>query len=87
MRIFYQYPVKPKNLNLATAMSEDINAKERETNKIQVKERKGIEPQRAKHPTQFRAIIALIGEEEQNGKQKRTKRNKQRADPQLNYSG
>ena len=42
------------------------------------KKRKGIEVQRVKHPTSFRAIDAFIGYEEQNGKQKRTKRNSER---------
>ena len=39
-----------------------------------VKERKGIEALRVKYPTPSRAINALIGDEEQNGKQKRIKR-------------
>ena len=34
-----------------------------------------------KYPTPSQAIDALIGEEEQNGKQKRTKRKKQGAGP------
>ena len=40
-----------------------------------VKKRKGIKALRVKHPTPSREIDALIGEEEQNGKEKRTKRN------------
>ena len=36
--------------------------------------RKGIEGQRVKHPTTSQATDALIGNEEQNDKQKRTKR-------------
>ena len=43
-----------------------------------VKKRKGIEAQRVKHPTPSQATDALTGEEEQNGKQKRTKRNRKR---------
>ena len=52
-----------------------------------VKERKGIDALRVKHPTPSRAIDALTGEEEQNGKQKRTKRKKQGAGPQPSYPG
>ena len=36
-------------------------------------EKKGIEAQRAKNPTPSRATDELIGDEEQNGKKKRTK--------------
>ena len=36
-----------------------------------------IEAQRVKHPTTTRAIDALIGDEGQNGKQKRTERKKE----------
>ena len=36
-----------------------------------VKKRKEIEAQRVKHPTPSRTTDALIGEEEQNGKQRR----------------
>ena len=35
------------------------------------KKRKGIEAQRAKPPTLTQSIDALIGDEEQNGKQKK----------------
>ena len=41
------------------------------------KKRKGIEAHRVKYPTPSQATDALTGEEEQNGKQKRTKRKKQ----------
>ena len=40
-----------------------------------------------KYPTPSQAIDALIGEEEQNGKQKRAKRKKQGAGPQPSYPG
>ena len=59
-----------KYLNTAIVRSGRINAKEKVR---RVKSRKGIEATRAKHPTQSRATNALIGDEEQNGKQKRTK--------------
>ena len=52
-----------------------INAMEREKKEKQVrkvKKRKGVEAQRVKHPTPSQATDALIGEKEQNGKQKRT---------------
>ena len=67
------------NWNPATAST---NAKERDKKEREVrrgKKRKGIGAQRVKHPTQFRATDALIGDEEHNGKQKRTKRKKQGA--------
>ena len=38
------------------------------------RERKGIEALRVKHPTPSRATDALIGDEKQNRKRKRTKR-------------
>ena len=38
-----------------------------------VEERKGIEAPNMKHPIQFRAFDALIGDEEQNRKQKKKK--------------
>ena len=41
-----------------------------------VKKRKWIEAQAVKYPAQSPATDALIGYEEENGKQKRTKRNK-----------
>ena len=47
-----------------------------------VKKRKRVEELRVKHPTPSRAINGLIGEEEQNRKQKRTNRKKQGAGPQ-----
>ena len=40
-----------------------------------------------KHPTPSQATDVLTGDEEQNGKQKRTKRKKQRASPQSSYPG
>ena len=51
------------------------------------KKKKGIEALMAKHTTPSRAIDAIIGEEEQNGKQKRAKRKKQGAVPQPSYAG
>ena len=62
-----------------------INAKERKVRRVN--KRKGIKPQRVKSSTPSRATDVLIGEEEQNGKQKRTKRKKQGADPQPSYPG
>ena len=58
--------------------SAPINAKERQEGKKRgrTKKGKGIEAQRVEPPTPSRAIDALIGDEEQNGKQKRTKREK-----------
>ena len=67
-----------KYLNPTTGGSERINVKERKKKERQMrkaKKRKGIEAPRVKNPTQYRAINALIGDEYQNGKQKRTKRN------------
>ena len=46
--------------------------------KREVNKRKGIEAQMVYHPTQSRAIDAIIRDEEQNGRQKREKRKKQR---------
>ena len=46
-----------------------------------MKKREGIEAQRVKHSTLFPATGALIGDEEENGKQKGTKRKKQGAGP------
>ena len=61
-----------------TAGSTCVNTKERQVRIV--KRRKGIEPQRAKHPGLSRATNALIGNEEQNGKKKRTKeRNRERS--------
>ena len=57
-----------------------MNAMERDRKESQVrrtKERKGIKPQRVKHPTSFRAMHELIEDEYQSGKQKTTKRKKQ----------
>ena len=63
-----------KNTNPATAGYVPINAKDRNENERQVrraKKKKGIEEQRAKPPTPTRATNALIGDEEQNGKEKK----------------
>ena len=46
-----------------------------------------IEAQRVKLPTPSQATDALIGDEEQNGKQKRTKRKKQGTGSQPSYPG
>ena len=46
-----------------------------------VKKMKGIETQRVKHPTPSQTVDGLVGNEEQNGKQKRIKRKKQGAGP------
>ena len=43
--------------------------------------KKGIEALRVKHPTLSRVIDALIGDEEQSGKEKKEKQKKQRAVP------
>ena len=51
------------------------------------KKKKGIEAQRAKHPTPSWATDELIGDEKQNGKQKITKRKKQGAGNQPSYLG
>ena len=56
-----------------------INAKERDKKKRQerrAKKRKGIEAQRVKPSTPSQAIDALIGDEEQNGEQKKETRNR-----------
>ena len=77
--LFLFYYLLFKYLNPISACSARINAKEREKNEgkvRRVKKRKGIEAQRGKRPTPSRA---LMGEEEQNGKRKRTKRKKQGA--------
>ena len=52
-----------------------------------VKKRKEIEALEEKHSTPSRPVDAFIGEEEQNGKQKRGKRKKQGAVPQPSYPG
>ena len=46
-----------------------------------MKKRKGFEAQRVKHPTLSQATDALIGDEEWNRKQRRTKRKKQGGGP------
>ena len=61
-----------------------INAKERKV--IRVKKRKGIEAQSVYPLTPSWATDALIGEEDQNGKQKTTKRKKPGAGLQPNYA-
>ena len=60
-----------------TVRSARINAKKRETQERQVKKKKRSKGQRAKPSTPTQAICALIGEEEQNGNQKK-KKNKER---------
>ena len=68
-------------LHPATVGSARINVKEREKKERQVrrmKERKGIEAPRVKYPTPSRATDALIGDEEQNGKQKKLKKKRNR---------
>ena len=52
-----------------------------------VKKRKEIEALEEKHSTPSRPVDAFIGEEEQNGKQKRIIRKKQGADPEPSYPG
>ena len=69
----------------ARISAEKRDKKERKARRV--KKRKGIEAQRVKHPTLSHATDALTGDEEQNGKQKRTKRKKQGAGPQLSYPG
>ena len=55
---------------------------------IKVREkRKGIEVQRGNDPNPSLETGALIGDEEQNEKQKRTKREKTGASPQPSYPG
>ena len=66
-------------------MSARINAKEKETRRG--KKRKGIEAHRVKLPTPSQATDALTGDEEQNGKQKRTKRKKLGVGPQPSSPG
>ena len=51
------------------------------------KKNKRIEAHRVKHPTSSRLTNALTGDEEENGKQKRTKRKEQGAGPQPSYLG
>ena len=62
-----------ENLNTTTAGWACINANEREKEKLvrKGKESKRIEAQRVSLPTPSQAIDALIGDEEQNGKQKK----------------
>ena len=57
-------------------MSMCISANERDKKERRVKKRKGTEALRVKHLTSSLATDALIGDEEQDGKRKRTKRNK-----------
>ena len=62
-----------------------LQGKRKQERKVgRVKKRKGIEAQMVKHPTKSRGTDALIGGEEQNGKQKREKK-KQGEGPQPNY--
>ena len=53
---------------------------------VDPKKRKGIEAQRVKLPTTSRAVDALIGVEEQNGKWKGTRRKKRGVGPNLDRS-
>ena len=65
------------NRNPATARSLRIHAKERGKKKGKVrraKKRKGVEAERAKLSTPSQATDAHIGDEEQNGKQKKSKK-------------
>ena len=50
-----------------------------------MKKRKGIETLRMKYPTPFRAIETFIGDEEQNGKQKKEQKEKHGAGLQPRY--
>ena len=56
------------------------NREEGKTSKEREK-RKEIEAQRGKHPTSSRVTNALIGDEVQNGNQKRTKRKNESGSP------
>ena len=79
MYLLYKYS------NPTTVGSEHINIKEREKRERKlrrVKKRREIEAQRVKHQTLSWTYDELIGVEEQNGKQKRTKRKKQGAGSQ-----
>ena len=61
--------------NLSNARSACTDAKEREKNERKLRrarKRKGIDAQRVKHPTSSQASGVIIGDEEQNEKQKRT---------------
>ena len=74
MRYIYIYLLYYK-LNPATAESARIDAKEREKKEGEVRRaKKRIEAQRAKPSTLSQAIEAHIGDEEQNGKQKKNKK-------------
>ena len=75
-----------KYLNPATEGSARINTKERRVRRV--KKMRGIEAHRVKPPTPSRAIDALIGEEELNGKRKKSKKRKGLvAGPQPSYPG
>ena len=69
LRIYLFIYLLFKTLNAATVGLLRINAKERHERRA--KERKSIEAQSVKPPTPSRAINALIGDEEQNGKRKK----------------
>ena len=62
-----------------------INTKERKARRG--KKRKGIEAYSVKYLTPSQAVDVHTGDEEQNGKQKRTKRKKQGVGPQPSYPG
>ena len=69
--------------NPATEGSARINPKERVKKERQVrraKKRKGIEAQKVEFPTPFRAIDALLGNEEQNGLKKQKTQNEREKD-------
>ena len=61
------------HLNPSTAELARINTKERKVRRV--KKNKEIQAERAKRPTPSRDTDALIGNEKQNGKRKRRKRN------------
>ena len=78
--LYLFYYLLYRDLNPSITGSEHINAKKR-VKKKRMKKRKGIEAQRVKPPTPSRETDALIGDEEQNRKQKRTERKKQGSGP------
>ena len=66
------------------------NAKKREKKEKQVritKKKKGSEVQRAKPSTSTRAVDELKGFVEQNGEEKKEKRNREQAHNPVNYLG
>ena len=84
------YIIPKRNSRLHGVGAQQHQRKKEEEKQVQVrrgKKRKGIAAERGKHPTPSRAIDALIGDEEQNGKQKKTKGKKQGVGPQPSYPG